>query len=261
MENGGFLLSNITERIINITASNTLTGYNIESILNDWAADVFRSASSLVEIDIELDAIVNIPAVALINHNIPQAGSITLKLSETSFESWTDTIDLIDRWYSRYVYKPIDGGKLQKTFASNLYKIFDQSKSAKYMRLILDSIDQDFNQLGCLFIPEEKFQFPKNYQVPFCLCFDTDKSITDCNGQFIEDQKSERHGFGLPFQKVSQDYFEDFKNLVRAGVKVFIPSFSELECFHGVIKNKAHEVNRERGLKDSFTHEFWENAF
>ena len=192
---------------------------------------------------------------SIINHNIAEGSTINLKLSSTGFASFNETIDISGEWYLRYIYKKNESGNLLKTFASNLYKIFSE-KIYKYIRL--EIISSAPIQIGEIFIGDV-FSLTRNYNWGFGLIFNTEKTIENINGQYIEEQTSESQGYSLMFEGVQPAEYDSFKHLIRAGAKIFIPNMDEKECFCGVIAKNSFEANR-KYHSDSFSLNFMENA-
>jgi len=254
MGNGGFLINNIAPGCLGISADSIASGYDVNSVLNGFVSDVFRSASSIVNIDIEMAEPVPFTAIAIINHNITEGSSINLRLSNTGFTAFDETINMSSNWYSRYIYKKDESGELIKTFASNLYTTFEE-KTYKYIRVEIDS--SLYVQIGEIFIGDV-FQFTRNYNWGFGLVFTTDKNIENLNGQYIESQVSEQQGYKLEFDGVLPTEYEKFKHLFREGMKIFVPDMDLKECFHGIINSTTFEVRREY-YTDNFTLNFMEN--
>ena len=60
-------------------------------------------------------------------------------------------------------------------------------------------------------------------------------------------------------EKVDKSDYDSFKNLFRAGPKIFIPNMDEKVCFHGAIISSIFDPKRNIG-GDKFSLDFLENA-
>ena len=255
--NGGFLLKNQIKNYTSISASNTATNYDIVSVTNDVPGDCFLSSGNSVIIDIEFPESITFSGVSIVNHNLSQASTATISLSNTSFLEPTEIFTIHENWYSRLIEKKDDSGTLKEIFASNLWKNFPV-KSAKYIRFEISSTD--IIRIGTIFIPTHVFQFPRNYLWDFTRTFRVNRDIDNVNGQFYIDQKSEHEGFQITFPKIDHIYYEDFKRIFRPHPKVFIPFFDQPECYHGQILDEL-KAKVTINFKKSFNIDFWENAF
>lgn len=244
--NGGFILS--WNKPDSVVADNEATGSEIPNAFIKYPTKVFKSGSNNVKINMTYNTAWKLTGIALVNHNLTAAAVIKL------------------RFYLDSSFQTLDVEKTIPYNVKNTYLIIDESTIGDYQYIQLYVSDTSISsiQMGVIF-PGTAFQFPHNFSWGFEEDFNVGKEVTTTDGGFhIEtpdkgDITPEYSKIGIKFSSVDPAIHDVYKNLIRPGNKIFIPSFLKQDCFYGVVASKNLKAIKEK-KGDSYPIQFWEHS-
>ena len=229
MSNGGFLLRNMCFRITPVCTT-LAAGYSAGNASNNHPSQYIKSTGTTFTVDYNFGSAKAMAGASIHNHNIPVTGS-TVKMqfcndgvTWANDETFTVPAAVVTNGITRY---------------PDMFKIFSVTRTYQYARVSV-TVAAGTVQLGEIFIGYA-WQFPdRNFHSSFRRIPTIDKSIV---GNVVAGL-SEHVDYAITFNGVSWTYAPQYEDVVRAKHVVFIPAFSNSECYHGLITQTAFsEVN------------------
>ena len=246
--NGGFILS--WKKPDSVAADHQATGFEIGNAFIKYPTKVFLSGSNNVKINMTYNTPWKPTGIALINHNLTQTAVINL------------------RFFLDSNFSTLDDEKTIPYNVKNTYLIIDESTIGEYHYIQLYISDTSISsiQFGIIF-PGTGFQFPHNYSWGYTEEFNVVKEIDTTDGGFHEESPGEDQEItapeyskiGITFSSVDPGIHDVYKNLIRVGNKIFIPSFLKQDCFYGVVADKTLKTTKEK-KGDTYSIQFWEHS-
>jgi hypothetical protein len=238
-ENGGFILNRTTPS--QISCAQEATGFPATNLYSDNPNQIFKSnGSSTIGVKVAYSSIITLTGIAIINHSIPSSAGIKLHFYEGIWETWKESINI--PWNPK-----------------NLYYTF--TKTYQSIKLEVNNLTAAI-YIGELY-PGIAFQFPYNYEWGHEEIFNVVKEVvTTDEGVHFEvptTQAPEFSRFSIKFSNSPAENLSLFYDIIRAGKKVFIPSFITSQCHFGIVPDT--ELKSNRGLNgDEYPIRFWEDA-
>jgi len=240
--NGGFILNRYIPT--DVTADYETVGFEITNAFDPIASLKYRAGNATATIRMTFETPFDLTGFALIRHNLNTSATVKLRsYTDGNFSTLIVENDVT-----------VSGG-------IDTYATFINMNEVQYLELYISS-DQDDIEIGVIY-PGESFQFPRNYKWGFKRRFKTPKKTeTSDYGIHFEtypEEQPEWNEYQIEFEHVDQDYFDQYKALIRPGKKIFIPSFTGPFCHYGIVANDALEAHRNRP-GDTYGLEFFEDA-
>lgn len=240
-ENGGFILNRMTPNEIN--CSQEVTGYPATNLFTNNPNQIFKSnGSSTIYINIAYSTPITFTGVAIINHSIPSNANLKIH--------WYDGI-----WQTYITFTSVPWNQ------KNLYFKFLTARTHQSYKLEISSLSSAI-YIGELY-PGTAFQFPYNYEWGYEEIFNVVKeTVTTDEGIHIEEpatQAPEFSRYNIKFSNSPEENLSQFYDCIRAGKKVFIPSYTTPQCYFGVVPDKELKATRTFN-GDEYCIRFWEDA-
>lgn len=245
-ENGGVISGRSKPETV--WASTEAQGYEIDHALNKNPMEIYKSTTSTTTIKMTFPSPIKMTGFALINHNLTESATISL------------------RFYTDANFTQLDTEKSISHAPKNTYVIINDISEYKYILLYIDNPGQSEIKIGLIY-PGTSFQFPSNYTWDYDDEFNIVKEVdtTDEGIHFEtpdEDQNEPVPEFTklkITFRDIEREHYETFKALIRVGKKVLIPDYTINECFYGIFPDKKLPIKRKLE-GDTFSLNFWEDA-
>ncbi len=239
-ENGGFILNRLTPS--QITCSQEATGYPASNLYTNNPNQIFKSnGSSTIYIAVAYSIIPTFTGIALINHSIPATATIKVHFYEGIFQT-----------YITYITVPWNQKNLYYKFATKTYQSFKLEISGLTAAIYIGEL-----------YPGTAFQFPYNYEWGYEETFNVVKEVvTTDEGVNIEvptTQAPEFSRYTIKFTNSPAENLSQYYDVIRAGKKVFIPSFTATACHFGIVPDTELKANRTLN-GDEYSIRFWEDA-
>lgn len=246
--NGGFILS--WKKPDSVTAMYPKPGYDIETAFLKYPTKKFKSTSNTEEINMTYNTAWKLTGIALTNHNLTETAVIQL------------------RFYLDSNFTTLDDEKTIPYNLKNTYLIIDESTigTYNYIQLYISDTSISSIQLGVIF-PGTGFQFPHNYSWGYIEDYNIGKDVDTSDGGFHHEtpdeeeeiQPPEYSKFVITFSSVDPWIHNVYKNLIRVGNKIFIPSFLKQDCYYGIVATKNLKTTKEK-KGDNYQIQFWEHS-
>lgn len=246
--NGGFILN--WKKPDSVVVNSEAAGFEIPNAFIKYPTKVFQSNSNTISIDMTYNTAWKPTGVAVVNHNL------------------TETANIRFRFYLDSSFSTLDDEKTVPFNMKNTYLIIDESTIGvyNYIQLYISDTSISSIQIGVIF-PGTGFQFPHNFSWGYNEDFNVGKDVATTDGGFhIETpdeeeliQSPEYSKFGITFSSVDPEIYNIYKNLVRVGNKIFIPSFLSQNCYYGVVADKNLKATKEK-KGDTYSIQFWEHS-
>jgi len=246
--NGGFILD--WNKPDTVAADHQATGFEIENAFSKYPTKVFLSGSNTVKINMTYNTAWKLTGIALVNHNLTAAAVTKL------------------RFYLDSSFQTLNVEKTIPYNVKNTYLIIDESTigNYKYFQVYITDTSIASIQIGVIF-PGTGFQFPHNFSWGYTEEFNVVKEIDTTDGGFHEETPGEDQEISAPeyskigiiFSAVDPGIHDVYKNLIRVGNKIFIPSFYKQGCFYGVVSDKTLKTTKEK-KGDTYSIQFWEHS-
>jgi len=240
--NGGFLLY---RQKPDFYSADTKPGYEIKNAFTFNPSIVFESNSSSVTINFSYTEARKIEALVFANHNIPETATKKLRYCT-------------DDTYSNYIEKDIPWAE------KNTYLIDTTTSSYNYFQIYISSSAPI--QIGCIIPYLTAFQFPHQFSYTYKKRYIINKDVdTSDEGLHIETPTEDEetptsyYEFTVKFNDVDSQYYNNYKKLIFPGNKVFIPSFTKVEGYYGIVASKSLDGDIDIA-GDTYSLEFREHA-
>jgi len=238
-ENGGFIFRKNPNQI---SCEQEVPDYPASNLFSNNPNIIFMNDGHSTKIEMIYDTPTTLTAISIINHSIPSNAIIRLQYFEGEFETWIGSIEI--PWSKKSIYYK---------FSSITYKSY---------RLYITEISGTVIYIG-EFVPGYYFQFPYNYEWGFEESFNVVKEVvTSDEGVHFEVPSSdapEYSKFKVKFSNSPANNLSLFYDIIRIGKKVFIPDFTQPECYFGIVPDSA--INAIRTIKgDEYSISFWQDA-
>jgi hypothetical protein len=245
--NGGFILG--WNKPDTVVADNEAAGYEVTNAYQKYPTKIFKS-ENIVSINMTYNLAWKLTGIALINHNLTETANVKL------------------RFYLDSNFSTLDDEKTVPFNVKNTYLIIDESTIGdyNYIQLYISDTSISTIQMGVIF-PGTGFQFPHNYSWGYIEYFNVGKEVDTTDGGFHIETPDEEEEIQAPefskteikFSSVDRSIHDVYKNLIRAGNKIFIPTFLEKTCYYGIIPNKNLKATKEK-KGDTYSIQFWEHS-
>ena len=150
----------------------------------------------------------------------------------------------------------------------NTCLIIDESTIGDYQYIQLYASDTSISsiKIGVIFTGTG-FQFPHNFSWGYIEEFNVGKDVATTDGGFHietpdEDELIQAPEFSkmeIKFSSVDRAIHNIYKNLIRPGNKIFIPTFLERTCYYGIVATQNLKSTREK-KGDTYSIQFWEHS-
>ena len=246
--NGGFILA--WKKPDSVVVNSEATGFEIQNAFIKYPTKIFESESNTINIDMTYNTAWKSTGIALVNHNL------------------TETADIRFRFYLDPSFSTLDDEKTIPYNKKNTYLIIDESTIGdyNYNQLYISDTSISTIQIGVIF-PGTGFQFPHNFSWGYIEDFNVGKDVATTDGGFHIETPDEEELIQAPeyskmeikFSSVNRSIHEVYKNLIRPGNKIFIPTFLEKTCYYGIVATKNLKGTREK-KGDTYSLQFWEHS-
>lgn len=226
MANGSFLIGNIANLATPICA-NENADYPAENLVDGIPGLTYRSTAGTALPRWDFGSAQTIDSVALINHNIPDDAAIKFQFSSNAWGAVAEEIVLT--WAER-----------------NIYKIFNSSKSYRYMGFSTVLASGSYVEIGEAFIGTNS-PLTKNFSGKYSDIFKVIKRAEEIDGQWFQDILGTSRGFRLPFDLLTAGERAILESLLQEEYLIFIPDTAAAACYHGAIPQAKFESIMRRG--------------
>lgn len=220
--NGGFLINEIARKVTP-TASSQQTGYEASRLVDGVPTLVYRSSGNGATLVWDFGSTrQRFDSFALFNHKIPAGTVVTLRCdSEATPASITVS-------------------------AGDMCCILPTVKTPLRIELTVPAA------AGIVEIGEvcfrEKYTFPKNFDFDFNVVHAVEKSVNRLGGQYyVNPYFLRQKKFTLPFSQYDKSRLQEIAALLEQEYVVFVPDFSQSECYFGVLLGDLESAARQEG--------------